>query len=136
MLIWTEKFTTGQKMIDKHHQMLFDNVNRLEGLLAQTNYTRQEMEFILSIVNLLESYAKEHFKLEEGCMERFNCPAHEKNQDAHRQFLVAIQDCQQKCKVRGFRIEVLKELHQFMHDWLKQHIMEIDTQLKPCMAAQ
>jgi hemerythrin len=136
MLIWSEEFGTGQETVDKHHQVLFDTVNHLEGLLAQTNYTRQEMEFVLSILDLLESYAQEHFKLEEECMERVKCPVHENNQNAHRQFLVAIQDCQQKCKVHGFRREVLKDLHQFMHDWLKQHIMQIDTQLKPCMVAQ
>jgi len=114
---------------------LFDNVNRLEGLLDQTNFNRQEMEFILSIVNFLESYAKEHFKLEEECMNRFNCPVHQINQEAHRHFLVAVETYQNKCRTHGFRLEVLKELHQFMHDWLKHHIMGIDVQLKSCIAA-
>ena len=135
MLVWSKQFATGEKTIDKQHQVLFDNVNRLEGLLEQTNFNRSEMEFILSIVNFLESYAKEHFKLEEECMNRFKCPVHQVNQDAHRHFLVAVEDYQKKCRAHGFRLEVLQELHQFMHDWLKQHIMGIDVQLKPIIAA-
>ena len=135
MLVWSKQFATGQETVDQQHQVLFDNVNRLEGLLEQTNFDRQEMEFILSIVNFLESYAKEHFKLEEECMDRFSCPVHQKNQEAHRHFLVAVEKYQNKCRAHGFRLEVLKELHQFMHDWLKHHIMGIDVQLKPCIAA-
>ena len=135
MLVWSEQFSTGHKAMDKQHQVLFDNVNRLEGLLARTNYTRQEIEFILSTVNLLESYAKEHFKLEEECMDRFSCPAHQINQTAHLDFLAAVEKYQKKCRTAGFRLEVLRELHQFMLGWLQEHIMRIDVQLKPCIAA-
>ena len=40
MLVWNEQFATGHKTLDKQHQVLFENVNRLEGLLDQTNLNR------------------------------------------------------------------------------------------------
>ncbi len=133
MLVWNENFATGHKTLDKQHQVLFENVNRLESLLDQTNLNLQETEFILSVVNYLESYAQDHFKLEEQCMESYRCPMHSKNLDAHRQFLLAVVDYKKKFQASGFRSEVMRELHQFMQNWLQQHIMRIDVQLKSCI---
>ncbi len=133
MLVWNENFATGHKTLDKQHQVLFENVNRLESLLDQTNLNLQETEFILSLVNYLESYAQDHFKLEEQCMESYRCPMHSKNLDAHRQFLLAVVDYKKKFQASGFRSEVMRELHQFMQNWLQQHIMRIDVQLKSCI---
>lgn len=134
MLIWTEKFATGHKTLDNQHKVLFENVNRLEGLLDQTNLNLQETEFIISLVNYLEGYAQDHFKLEEQCMESYRCPAHQKNMDAHRQFLAAVVNYKKKFQASGFRAEVMRELHQFMQNWLQQNIMRIDVQLKPCIS--
>ena len=133
MLVWNENFATGHKTLDKQHQVLFENVNRLESLLDQTNLNLQETEFILSLVNYLESYAQDHFKLEEQCMESYRCPMHSKNLDAHRQFLLAVVDYKKKFQASGFRSEVMRELHQFMQNWLQQHIMRNDVQLKSCI---
>ncbi|MEI7807707.1 MAG: hemerythrin family protein [Verrucomicrobiota bacterium] len=133
MLVWNENFATGHKTLDKQHQVLFENVNRLESLLDQTNLNLQETEFILSLVNYLESYVQDHFKLEEQCMESYRCPMHSKNLDAHRQFLLAVVDYKKKFQASGFRSEVMRELHQFMQNWLQQHIMRIDVQLKSCI---
>ena len=133
MLVWNENFAAGHKTLDKQHQVLFENVNRLESLLDQTNLNLQETEFILSLVNYLESYVQDHFKLEEQCMESYRCPMHSKNLDAHRQFLLAVVDYKKKFQASGFRSEVMRELHQFMQNWLQQHIMRIDVQLKSCI---
>ena len=135
MLIWSEKFATGHKTIDEQHKMLFENINRLEGMLVQTNPSREECDFMISLVNYLEDYVGAHFQLEEQCMESYRCPVHQQNKDAHQHFIAFFQKFKHRCEAEGFRMEILQLLHQSVHDWIVQHIMRIDVQLKPCIAA-
>jgi hemerythrin len=135
MLLWSEQFATGHKTIDEQHRVLFENINRLEGLLVQTNPNRQECDFIIGLINYLENYAVEHFQVEEQCMESYRCPAHQHNQQAHRYFILSFRRLKEHCQSEGFRPEILKQLHQFAEDWIQQHIMRIDVQLKPCIRA-
>ena len=134
MLMWNENFATGDKMIDEQHRVLFDTINRLEGLLFQTNPNHEEIEFILGLVTYLESYIKDHFQLEEGCMEQHRCPAHAQNKIAHAQFIARFEEFRRHCRAEGFRLELLSQLHQSLHQWIEQHILRVDIQLKPCLA--
>jgi hemerythrin-like metal-binding protein len=135
MLLWSEQFATGHPTIDEQHRTLFDNINRLEGLLVQTNPSRAEVDFMLDLIGYLEGYVVQHFQLEEQCMESHRCPVFQQNKDAHRQFVAFFQRFRERCQAEGFRQELLHHLHQTIHDWIQQHIMRIDVQLKPCLAS-
>ena len=101
-------------------------------MLTSTNPTREECEFLVHLVEFLESYADMHFRFEEGCMESYRCPAHQKNKQAHEQFRASIQEFKQQYHAEGFRIEVLKQLHEWAAAWIKDHILQVDVQLRPC----
>ena len=133
MLLWNEEFATGLDAIDKQHKMLIDHINRLEEMLATAKPTREEIEFAHSLVHFLESYADTHFKFEEQCMERYRCPAHAQNKEAHAKFLGFFCRFKKGFKAEGFRLEAFKELHQMASSWITDHILRIDTQLKPCV---
>ncbi len=133
MVLWNEQFTTGSSQLDQQHLMLINNINHLEGLLTVSNPSRDECEFLLHLVDFLESYANTHFLYEEQCMERYRCPAHQKNQQAHEQFRGYFQDFKERNKVAGFRREIILELHQAVSRWIEDHILKVDTQLKPCI---
>jgi hemerythrin-like metal-binding protein len=135
MLIWSEKFAIGHPTIDEQHRTLFDNINRLEGLLLQTNPSLEEVDFMLALVAFLETYVTDHFQLEEQCMESYRCPVHQQNKAAHKRFAAFFHRFRERCQAEGFRPELLNLLHQSVHDWIEQHIMRIDVQLKPCLAA-
>jgi len=133
MLLWQEKFETGHSTIDTQHKMLVTYINRLEGLLKTTNPNRQDCEFIISLVDFMESYVNSHFSFEEQCMERYRCPAHQKNKLAHHEFLQFFRHFKERYAAEGFRQEILTELHQNTHDWIVGHILQIDMQLKDCI---
>ena len=133
MMEWTEHFATGLPAIDAQHRTLIDNLNRLEPLLTTTNPTREECEFIINLVAYLESYTKTHFRFEEQCMERHRCPAHQKNKEAHENFLRIFQRFQEQYTQEGFRPELLKSLHDTATHWIRDHILHIDVQLRPCL---
>jgi len=133
MVLWTKRFATGSDTIDQQHRMLINNINHLEAMLTNTNPSRTECDFLIHLVDFLETYADHHFKFEEGCMERHHCPAHTRNKEAHGQFLQFISNYKARVKVEGFRQEALVQLHSTLGKWIEEHILRIDTQLKPCL---
>jgi len=133
MLQWTEQFATGVGHIDHQHQALIDNINRLELLLANSSPSQEEYQFMLQLVDFLEFYAKSHFKVEEQCMESYQCPVHEKNKLAHDHFLTFFNEFKQQCRTNGLRREFIENLHATVSGWIMEHILRVDTQLKPCI---
>lgn len=132
MVLWTEQFATGSETIDQQHRMLINNINHLESMLTDTNPSREECEFLVHLVDFLESYAAMHFKFEEQCMESYRCPAYAKNKQGHEWFLKFLQEFKERCKKEGLRPDVLRNLHQTLSAWIQEHILQVDTQLRSC----
>ena len=100
-----------------------------------TNPSRAECEFLIHLVEFLENYADTHFNEEEGCMERYRCPAHQKNKEAHEQFRTFFKEFKARYQAKGFRREILLELHKTLSQWIEEHILRVDTQLRACIKA-
>jgi hemerythrin len=135
MIQWNEQFKTGSDTIDQQHQMLIHNINHLGCLLNETNPTRETCDFLIHLVDFLESYAEKHFRFEEDCMEKHRCPAHATNKQAHLAFKAFLKQFKEDTRRKGFRLEAIRALHKTMSLWIEQHILMVDTQLKPCLKA-
>lgn len=133
MILWTKEFSTGSAKLDQQHRMLIDNINLLDEQLHTTNPSREELEFTVHLVDYLEAYANIHFKGEEKCMESYRCPAHAHNQQEHERFRGFIRDYKRLCEAEGFRVELLRNLHEVMRSWIVEHILKVDTQLRSCI---
>ena len=129
-IVWTKQFETGSEKLDLQHRMLITNINHLEELLNTTNPTKDEVEFQVLVVDFLENYADTRFKLEEECMERHRCPAHAENRQAHEHFRGVFRQYRQQCAAEGYRVELLRTLHETCRSWIRNHILKIDTQLR------
>lgn len=134
MLPWTEQFATGSDKLDLQHRALINNINHLEELLTTTNPSPEECEFVIQLLDFLENYAQAHFEFEEQCMARYRCPAHEKNKQAHDQFRMFAHQFKERYKVEGFRREIILGLHATVSRWIREHILQVDTQLKPSIS--
>jgi hemerythrin len=135
MLQWSQHFETGDPAIDSQHRALISHINRLEEMSHNTNPNRQEVEFILNLVDFVENYTQMHFSHEEDCMERHRCPAHQENKAAHNHFLNFFREFKRRFEAEGCRPNVLKDLHDACSSWIQDHILKIDTRLKPCLNA-
>jgi len=133
MIIWTKDFETGSPQLDQQHRLLIDNINLLEEQLHSTNPTTEELAFAIHLVDYLQAYGNIHFKSEEHCMEAHQCPAHAENRQEHENFRGFIRDYKRLCELQGFKLELLRNLHKVMHSWIHDHILKIDTQLRPCI---
>ncbi len=130
MVLWNEQFTTGSSQLDQQHRALINNVNHLEELLTTTDPTLEECAFVLQLLDFMEHYANTHFKFEEQCMERYRCPAHEKNKQAHEQFRTFAHDFKERYRAQGFRREMILCLHTTISRWIGEHMLQVDVQLK------
>jgi hemerythrin len=134
MITWTEQFQTGSVALDQQHRLLIDNINLLGEQLRNPDRTTEELEFAIHLVEYLEAYANIHFKAEEKCMESYRCPVHTKNLQEHERFREFIRAYKSRCEAEGFRVELLNNLHRAIRTWIEEHILKIDTQLRPCIA--
>jgi hemerythrin len=115
--------------IDTQHQVLFNNINRLEALLEKTGIEPSEADYLLAF---LDNYAAQHFKGEETCMARFRCPAHARNKDEHAHFLDTLKVARDEYKKTTEPRAVLQRLHETLVWWINNHILQVDIQLKGC----
>ena len=136
MIEWTKEFETGSAKLDQQHRLLIDNINLLKDLVDTPDFSRLEAAFAVVLVNYLEAYADIHFKGEEQCMEAYRCPVHEINQRQHHRFRGFIHNYKRLCEKEGFKVQLLRNLHEAMREWIVEHILKIDTQLKPCIQKQ
>ncbi len=133
MLLWDESFATGSPEIDQQHRKLIRHLNNFESLLVQTNPTSKEIADIIQFLDFLADYVDSHFNYEEKCMESYRCPAHQKNREAHENFRQMFKRFKANIHKEGFRLEMLTELNQTINIWIQDHILRVDTQLKPCL---
>jgi hemerythrin len=135
MILWSKDFETGSAKLDTQHRLLIDNINLLEHQLHSTNPTMEELTFAVQLVDYLESYANIHFNCEEKCMQNLQCPAHAVNSQEHERFRGFIGNYKKMCEAEGLNVSLLRTLHKRIRAWIEEHILKIDTRLRPCITA-
>ena len=130
MLAWSTDFETGSPLVDTQHQMLIEKINALEQLLAGPPPSKTDVDQLLEF---LDSYVKFHFTFEERCMDHHRCPAREQNKKAHGEFLAFFRDFSERYRAEGPKRELLYGLQARASDWIRDHILTVDTQLNACV---
>ncbi len=126
MLEWDDKYSVGISLIDKEHKKLF-------GLINKTFYVEDHggsKEALRVILEQMTDYALTHFKAEETYMKEFNYPEYQDHKKEHDDFfdhtLVYFD------KVVKDNHHVSNELHEYLTQWLVNHIQGSDRQYIDC----
>jgi len=127
MLTWSKQYETGVALVDTQHKVLFDHINKLEEIAQSKEVRIGDLD---RLVRFLESYVISHFSFEESCMKRFHCPAHEENTRAHAQFLEAFGKLKAEYQTLGPTHAFVTKLHSAASNWIRSHILNVDTKLK------
>ena len=128
-IVWSEKYATNVESVDKQHQTIIDEINHLLDLMKQGK-ARAE---IGSVVDFLDEYTKNHFADEEKIMAKYNCPIAEENKKQHAIFLAKIAEYKTALKSESASTMVTLDVKKELMDWLINHIVKIDMQLKDCV---
>ena len=128
---WTDAMATGVESLDDEHRTLISWINRL----SDANDASTGPDELRRVLAFLEVYSARHFAHEEGCFARHRCTHAEANERAHRVFSAKIAQCRAECDAHGITQRRAIELQQMLGDWLRDHILGVDTNLRPCMKA-
>lgn len=132
MITWDESMSTGDRRLDTQHQMLIQKFNELSGIIGSGD-TAETRQSAADVLDFLQFYATWHFKQEEDCMNRYNCPIAAANKSAHIEFLKIFGSFYTKWQELNMDMTLAQSTHDQLALWIKKHIINIDTQLRPCV---
>ena len=122
IITWKEIYETGIVALDREHQELVTQVNKLyEAIRA-----KKGDEVLEDILAMLQNYVEKHFQHEEKLMEEYRFPGLEEHRQIHqalREDVEALKD-----KYGAEPAGLAQELFKFLRAWVLEHIVEIDKQ--------
>ena len=127
-LAWDDAYSSGVKDVDDQHKKLFEMMNAF----GEDIKNGRAAESFDETMKFLGDYVRFHFGFEEDCMNRFNCPAHQKNKEAHAGFMELFKKFAQRAGTEDKETLSL-EIHEAAANWLVKHVCGIDVQLKHCV---
>jgi hemerythrin len=125
LLSWNESLSTGDHDLDTQHKYLFEICNDLAFAIEK----KRGPKTVDMVLDVLMFYAESHFKKEEDCMERHHCAFAQRNQKAHSAFIATLKMFQSEHTASTSPDELAIRIHQYLVDWIINHIMHVDTQL-------
>lgn len=130
-IAWNETLmSTGDAEIDKQHRQLIDKLNALFTAL-DAGVPDAEVK---NLLKFLGEYTAWHFGDEEKCFAKHGCPAAAANKEAHAYFLSVFKGISDRVDAEGVTNALALETQQAVSDWVRNHIIKIDTRLRPCVA--
>jgi len=128
-LVWKDEYNTGEPEVDKQHQILFQYLADLETHMKEGI----DAQYIGLLLNNLGIFTRSHFCYEEICMRRFKCPVAAKNKEQHEKLLDAFTQHVRRFEIEGISDDLVQKLHDFLKNWLINHILKVDVHMKACV---
>jgi len=118
------EFLTGIELVDTEHARLFELANEAYELM-QDDFTPDKYDYIVSILNSLNDYAKQHFKDEEAYMESIQYKRLFTQKIEHQAFISKLEEFDLE-SIDENQEQAILSILTFLNDWLVQHILEKD----------
>ena len=124
-----KEYFTGIELIDSEHSQLFDYANQIYELL-HAEFVPDKYDNILVILDELRDYTKKHFADEEAYMASIHYKKIFSQKIQHQAFIEELEniDLENISEVEN-QDEIISKMLIFVTDWLKTHILELDTQI-------
>ena len=121
-MMWDPSLNTNIASVDKQHMKLIEVIETLDANIIH----HHDADYIPSIIAFLDNYVAEHFKHEKELMLVSEYPNREKHLEAHADFILDFGDLKKQAEVEGISVNIVTHLHDFLYDWLVDHIQHID----------
>ena len=125
MIRWQDKYALGVVKIDEQHRKLFEIAGEIEALLND-NFVTDKYDDIVAILGELKDYTIQHFKDEEEFMLSNKFPMFLTHKMMHNDFVEKIESIDLS-KVDNEQNLYLKEILNFVAEWLVEHILVEDA---------
>ncbi len=126
MLEWNDKFSVAISMIDEEHKKLIGILNKV----VFTKGNNSNPEELREVLREMAKYALKHFKTEETYMKELNYPGYQNHKKEHEDFFDKTLEYFHKAG-NEYR-HILHELHEYLTQWLVNHIQVTDRKYIDC----
>ncbi|GLQ29731.1 bacteriohemerythrin [Litoribrevibacter albus] len=122
---WKPEYAVGIKVIDDQHQILISLINKLHDAI-ESQFESASLE---SILEELFDYTRYHFTTEETLMAQYGYTEEKltKHKKQHQLFIAELNSSQ--ADIDKLTIEDAALIQEFLVNWLKNHILKVDTKL-------
>lgn len=114
---WTLSMSVGEPTIDKQHQRLLEQVNRV----IDTTMLGSPLIDIVAAVDFLSQYIDEHLAYEEAYMEKHVYSDRKQHMKSHQYFRDRYADFKQKLGTIEGK-DLMIEMEEFLGSWWVNHI--------------
>lgn len=125
---WTEAVAVGIGIVDAQHQNLFKYYNQLIEAVEGGH----DAAAVAEVLERLKTYAVYHFDTEEGLMKKHGYPDVDEHQEAHQEYLEAIEEFDFKATVNDPAVG--RDMVSFLTDWITRHIKTSDMEFAAFLA--
>jgi len=126
---WSQALAVGDETIDRQHQELFGRAHELIDALKAGR--RSEVG---ALVEYLGDYAATHFEAEEALMRQVGFPGLDAHRKLHEEFRAQLASLVADYERKGATPLVTLTLHNWLSDWLRQHVSTADVELARYLA--
>lgn len=129
-IAWREAMCVGDQTVDDDHKHLIDLINAFEIAIAGKVDHKKIARVLLGLVE----YTGEHFAREEELQLAIRYPYHESHRRSHRDVLKKLSEIVSvytKAPEGPTRDAMVRDLANFLKEWLVDHIIQSDLRMKP-----
>lgn len=123
-LQWSSALSIGVPEIDRQHEQLFEQVDRLHGAML-----RRDREQAAAMVGFLERYVRNHFAAEDALMRALAYPGREVHVAEHAAFAREVEELVRALERTGPTAALVHRVERDVTTWLEQHIYSTDLDL-------
>jgi hemerythrin-like metal-binding protein len=118
---WKAEYSLGVAEIDSEHYRMIEMMNRLELVQDRPD----ALQTVWAVMKDVVDYIETHFKHEEALMQKSGYPALDAHKQQHKAFEARVLDLRAKGSLDA------GAFHQFLQQWLTEHIMQVDRHYVP-----
>ena len=119
---WGDEYSVNVLAMDNHHKKLFDIMNQMHEAMKAAADEDQLTKYITELVD----YTVYHFGEEERMLEQVNYSGIDSQKRSHVAFVDKIKEFQTQAN-NGMAIFAVPKVSRLGIDWLKEHIVVMDT---------
>ena len=124
-LEWTEDLSVGVDRIDRQHQEIFAKYDEFRNACK----TGKGQASLTGMLDFLERYVQDHFRMEEDLMAQYDYPGKEAHIREHRALSDKVNAFQRQLSAQGPSINLLAGFNRSFLDWLVDHIKTVDMEM-------
>jgi hemerythrin len=129
-IAWTPSLSVNHDDMDEQHRSLFALAGKLWDLSYQTDIPAPEAA---AAIDALIDYTRTHFAKEERLLERSGYPALSEHRMTHASIFSAVDRMVSRMHGMDRRL-MMRELAEFVSEWMIRHIQADDTRYAPYLS--